>query len=802
MIPFPPPSALGFPPKFTDWRQDQLTAFQLMLDRPERFIGLTMPTGCLTGDTVVFTNRGGCGQRETLHRIYQTQKHWVKAAYTRSFTGSKIGLHRFEAVTYTGKHPTWQLFLEGGRTLRGTADHQILTDEGFKPLEALTPHDHVVCDTPRPPQGKGATVKLYYRQVQGLRHHPYANGVQSHRKRGNNIEGRLWRVPFHRLVAEADLNGITVSELVSICRYDTITAATLVFLDPEEFAVHHRDRNTLNNDRGNLQILTHAAHLLLHGDESRFGQGVPRYEGVVGVQATGLDEPVYDLVACAPYANFVANEIVVHNSGKGLSYMAGAVLTSGRRVVLTSTLGLMDQNTDDFGSMGLYDIRGQGHYVCNAMLNDGEHNGLQAVNGPGTGLPMCDQGPCHLSVPCTLKTAGCGFYDRVRLSMVKPLIQTNYAFWMAEKRWSQGLGAPPDLLILDEAHQAERELAGALTIQLERWLAKAVGLALPSGYTLSQWRDWALYHVNQFRAKLDIAPAHWSATDLKYRRRLRAVERILRSMTIMTVGHWIEDSTPDAVVFEILHPASFAEDLLFQGAKKVVLTSATLTDKTMDLLGIPKDDRFRWECPSRFPVARRPIIYVPTVRVDFKSMQHQENRIHLYNRINQIAAPRKGRKGIVHSVSYTRAQQIVAWPGHERPARLSVPPKGGVADAVKYFKETIHDPILVSPALTTGWDFPDATCRFQIVAKLPFPDAMTQVTQARAALDEDYVPHLMTQTLIQTVGRIVRNDGDWGETFIIDSHWEWVRKKYKHFFTQWFLEAVRESKTVPLPLSF
>lgn len=482
-------------------------------------------------------------------------------------------------------------------------------------------------------------------------------------------------------------------------------------------------------------------------------------------------------------------------AGKSLVYMGAAAMNGGRSVFLTANLGLMDQTAGDFGSMGLLDIRGQGHYVCNAMLGDGEHSGIHE----GDELAMCDQGPCHLQVPCTLKLAGCTFYDRVRLAWHRNLVSTNYAFWMAERRYSQGLGPIPDLLVCDEAHSARDELAGALKIELPRWLAKDVGVSmLAPSCPLSQWKDWGSYHAARLKAKLDVPPAQWSASDIKYRRRIKAAERTLRLIAGMALGNWIEDSTADALIFEILQPAKHAEELLFQGAKKVVLTSATLTEKTMDLLGIPANDRILWECPSHFPVSRRPVIYVPTCRVDFKSMQKPENQQVLYSRISQVVAPRDHWKGLIHSVSYQRAEQIVK---HcQQQGRLWIPKKGLVAEGVERFKKQSGAPVLVSPSLTTGWNFPDDTCRFQIIPKLPFPDSKSKVLQAQAELDEDYIPYLMTQALTQTVGRIVRSDTDWGETIILDDHWVWVRKKYKAFFAKWFLEAVSESRTVPLPL--
>lgn len=481
-------------------------------------------------------------------------------------------------------------------------------------------------------------------------------------------------------------------------------------------------------------------------------------------------------------------------SGKTLTYMMAASVTTGRTVVLTGTKGLQDQVYAEFKDMGLLDIRGQQNYPCKALDGDGEYTHLHEH---GEGVSMCDKGPCHVNLPCTLKEAGCDYYDKIRLAYGAEYVSTSYAFWLAQRRYSQGLGTV-DLLVLDEAHEAFDELARALTIKLEKWLCHAVDLHPPQhGFThLSEWREWGSYHANRLKAKLDQLPLSHSASDMKFRRRLKAAERILKAMAEMTPGNWVEDSNPDAWVFEVLNPAHAAEELLFQGAKKIVFLSATLTSKTLRLLGVKTDQRIQWECPSRFPVARRPVIYVPTVRVDGKWTKAAQTQ--WMGRIDNIVKARLDRKGIIHTVSYARAEKIKKESDYSD--YMTIPRSPQTVVQVEAFKKNPTAGWLVSPSLTTGWDFPGDTCRVQIVAKLPFPDTRSKILQARAAIDDQYLPYLMTQALVQSVGRGMRSADDWCETLIIDDHFAWVRNKYKALFPKWFLEAVRESKTLPPPL--
>jgi len=245
-----------------------------------------------------------------------------------------------------------------------------------------------------------------------------------------------------------------------------------------------------------------------------------------------------------------------------------------------------------------------------------------------------------------------------------------------------------------------------------------------------------------------------------------------------------------------LNPSQYAEQYLFQGAKKVVLLSATLTPKTLALLGI--QDATLWECPSRFPVERRPVIYVPTTQVDSK--MKPEHWTAWRTRIDQIMGPRLNRKGIIHTVSYKRRDAVLAQSQHN--AHMMTHQSKDLVTQVLSFKKSSTPWWLVSPSIMTGWDFPYDQCRCQIMAKLPFPDTRSKVLKARCEVDQDYMAHLKAQSFQQSVGRGMRAEDDWCETIVIDDHFRWFVKKYRRLFTKSFLEAVRTQLTLPKPLQY
>lgn len=478
-------------------------------------------------------------------------------------------------------------------------------------------------------------------------------------------------------------------------------------------------------------------------------------------------------------------------AGKSLIYMTAIQVHGGRGVVVTGFKGLQDQVGMDYAEMGLEDIRGQSNYPCKAFLGE-----WQALQPDGVAENGCQNGPCHLGLPCSLRESGCTYYDRVRIATESRLVSTNYAYWLSQRRYSLGLGQA-DLLVLDEAHQSVDELSNALQITLEKWLCQAVHLAPPQHCTgILDWQKWATWHAEQFKSKLDQKPTGKSQAEMKHRKHLQTVERVLRTMAGMVVGDWVEDHTAKAWVFECLNPAKHAEQLLFQGAKKVVFTSATLTEKTLNLLGIAPKDVTWFECPSHFPIERRPVIWVPTVKVDYRMTPGHWGQ--WVTRIDQILGGRPDVKGIIHTVSYARAKYLLTHSAYKD--RIVIPNPGQTEYAVAAFRKSKAPLVMVSPAIMTGWDFPGDQCRFQILAKLPFPDTRSKIIQARTEIDKDYGAYLMMQQLVQAVGRGMRSEDDWCETIIVDDHWGWVQGKYKKFAPAWFWAAVRKSITVPLAL--
>lgn len=499
-------------------------------------------------------------------------------------------------------------------------------------------------------------------------------------------------------------------------------------------------------------------------------------------------------------------------SGKSLMAMTIAQLTPGvrRTVYLTSTKGLEDQVEADFRSVGAFDIRGQKNYPCLALAHDGEHSKLSRV-GLRKSAAGCDEGPCHFGVSCSLapergNTANgpqpaCNYYGAVWSAKRSSLIVTNYAYWLSINRHGGGLG-DVDLLILDEGHNADAELEKFLTFTVteeDAWRARS---ALPAGDSIGEWQGWAARAMPTFKEMLEEVAKPDTAWEMDEIRLMKESAAKFEMLSNVEPKDWVIERGVAESKFSPIHVGKYRHALLGD-VPKVVITSATLTRKSLSRLGIAAKDSAFTELPSSFPVERRPVYLVAAVPQVFVDSKHNtDGDFDLWRlRIDNLIRPRiENGSGIIHTVSYKRAKHLVRTSQFRD--RMIMHDSRGTIEAVEKFKNSKEPLILVSPSIHTGYDFPYDAARWQIIGKLPFPDSRGPIMEARAKDDKEYFAHSTAATLQQMAGRIVRAEDDWGETLIVDNNMSWFVNRYGYMFTRSFLDSFEEVAYLPKPLWF
>lgn len=462
-------------------------------------------------------------------------------------------------------------------------------------------------------------------------------------------------------------------------------------------------------------------------------------------------------------------------AGKTGVYMTLAQMEEGRTAILTMTKPLQKQIGDEFNFTT--DIRGKGNYPCIELQPGGEYFDEESVERDR----YCDVGPCIYGYKCDYKDSGCGYFDTLKIALDSEILLTNYAYWMSSYYFGEGLGKF-SLLILDEAHSSPAALAGFFHTELTGTdIATASSLVKSHPKTLDplEWRSWA---------QKIVLPKHGT-------RQMETLRSKIRRLRIMD-DTWIGDDG-DNMCFDPRTPSKLAHHL-FAGVEKVVFLSATVRPKTCELLGIDSSDLHFYEAGSNFPVENRRVTHIqskPTLRLTWRSTPDDLRR--WVNKNDQVIDRRLDRKCILHTGSYKRAHFFRENSRHRD--RLITHGSSSTQAAIDRYKAASPPATLVSPAATTGFNFPYDECRCNIIGKIPFPDTTSKIMEIRCKDDPDLSMYIAMQDLVQTCGRGDRAPDDWCENLITDDSAAWFLSKYKHFAPSWFLEGARTVRLIPEP---
>ena len=295
--------------------------------------------GCLSADTKIMVSTGGrkSGREYTIEEAYRKFNHidsgkpyekgnkyfWFRNKPIQTLAlknDNTIGYHDIEEILYSGKKHTYIIKTETGKKLRVTAEHPFKVPDGtigadkdgFKKLQQLKVGDFIIC---RAGLGDYQAIgrNKNRKELCGDFYHPYASK--------KTVNGYTYnRINYARLVVEADLNDMSIEQFEHILSHQKHIAKTLCFIDPKEYEVHHKDFNPSNDDHSNLEVLTKTEHLKIHGQQAKkhFGNQNVKREKIVKIKKFGF-EKTYDIIMKAPYHNYVANGMVVHNTGKSLA---------------------------------------------------------------------------------------------------------------------------------------------------------------------------------------------------------------------------------------------------------------------------------------------------------------------------------------------------------------------------------------------------------------------------------------------------------------------------------------------------
>jgi Rad3-related DNA helicase len=468
--------------------------------------------------------------------------------------------------------------------------------------------------------------------------------------------------------------------------------------------------------------------------------------------------------------------VTVHSAptgtGKTLGYLLPSFETGARTIVLTATKALQDQIMADFGDRFFADLRGARNFSC--------------VNIPNATCDIGHKAGCpqhNLTISNTL----CPYMQQFRAAGVNRFAVTNYAMWFALRRVQSQITDNYHTVVCDEAHALVDLLTQADTAEFHAEDAEWLKLPFPKR-DLKAWREWAQKAEPVLAIYEDTARRERNVRLASRCDRVRRAVDALSRIPEKPKEHVIYSSGGCTIISPVWPKQSW--ERYFSGIPSVVLTSATITREICSFLGF-RPGRYRyWEYDSGFPPENAPVyLYSEPV------LKHGVNPA-LLGKVLEKAVHIAGRypqRGIVFTGSYERTKAFMeAWAQYGDPLRPVFTHANSVdlPAAIEAFRQT-EGALLVSPSISTGYDFPDDLCRFIVVIKAPYPDMSNPIVRARMERNQAYMDAQMALTLVQVCGRGVRHEGDLCDCYVLDGAVARTLRSRPGVFPEWFRRRIQ-----------
>jgi len=379
---------------------------------------------------------------------------------------------------------------------------------------------------------------------------------------------------------------------------------------------------------------------------------------------------------------------------------------------------------------------------------------------------------------------------------------TNFSYFLAETSYAGKL-TPRALLVIDEAHNVESEIGRFVEVSFSEKFANDV-LKIKPPKTVSQDLifDWIkttyAKSLKKYSEKLESTLKKNSNTlnsckdaSKNYEMIQKHQEKIEKFLEVYSPKTWVmnidkklygqgnKTNIMSRFEFKTVDVSPYCEKHLFSKAPRVLLMSATIVDKDVfcDSIGLDKTKVAYMKRHSPFSIENRPVHYMP---VGSMSKNKIDSTLPiLVEAIKMLLNKHENDKGIIHTVNYKIAKYILENLKDERLLNHDATNRDKV---LKHHITSSEPTILLSPSMMEGVDLSDELSRFQIICKVPFPYLGDAVVQKRLDKNPAWYSYSTAKSLIQALGRSIRNETDFASTYILDADWQNFYAKNKHMF--------------------
>ena len=468
---------------------------------------------------------------------------------------------------------------------------------------------------------------------------------------------------------------------------------------------------------------------------------------------------------------------------------------------LTTQRVLQDQYASDFGppSGNMKSVYSSSNYKCSWHKQNDCRTSQQMLRAEKKSSPFFKN--------CTAK---CVYKMKKKDFLETNESVTNFPYFIMESTYS-GKIKPRNLLVIDEAHNAESVLSNFVEVSVSQYFCqKVVKCAWPDKITPVAFYKW-LRDVYNPKLQSQILFFEKKIEDLGLSSKIKELSTISLRYD-MLVGHsnkielflkdyssenWVmeiqetEKRGYKKVVYRAIDVSKFADDYLFHMGRKVLLMSATIlnADGFAKSLGIPKDDYDAISLASPFPVENRPIFQVGVGSMSAKMINDTLPR--MKSAVQAIMDEHVNQKGIIHCHTYKIAKYLkYNLRSRKYAKRILIHDSTNRDEILRKHMNSKEPTVLLSPSMTEGVDLKGDLSRFQIICKVPYPYLGDPIIRKRMSKNSKWYPMKTAMSIVQSCGRSVRTTEDTAVTYILDSDWNNFYSRNRDVFPAGFKESI------------
>lgn len=469
--------------------------------------------------------------------------------------------------------------------------------------------------------------------------------------------------------------------------------------------------------------------------------------------------------------------------------------------VLTTQKVLQDQYVNDFGPDKkdlLRSIKSSANYSCLHYSDQKCSESRRILTTMKQQLIGTEFFNCCMS-RCPYKLDKQAFLE-------SPISITNFSYFLAETLYAKKI-EPRQLLIIDECHNIESELGKVVEVTFSEKFAKEVlklkvpTLKGPDDAQMAQVVKWikerylptAIKHAARLAQALESrfksGMAGFGEFSKQYEMLDKHVCKVNRFIGVFDQNNWVLNVIEPKVgsgrrsgkrfEFKPIDVSGYGHDMLYRFGARVLMMSATVVDRDVFCrsIGLDPDEVAFLRIPSPFPVENRPIHCLSVGKMSMDNIEATLPK--MAEVIRMLLAQHADEKGIIHCVNFRIAQYMYQHVGSDR---LVIHNSDNRDQVLRDHVNGARPTVLVSPSMMEGVDLADDASRFQILCKVPFPYLGDRVVKKRKSRDPQWYPFQTVKSMVQAMGRSVRNDQDHAVSYILDEDWVYFYQRNKNLF--------------------